>query len=106
MGVFESLQLAAMLAVPLGGGAIGLLLYRIRSLQGAIDRHDERLDAHGERLAGVEATKGEIGKVTGDLDTVHRRVDDLVGEVSTVKGQLAEISNNTRLIHEHLLARP
>ena len=103
MTIFEVLQLLALTAVPIVAGGLGLLTYRIRSIQEAIDRNDKRLDVHGERLASVEAQVGAIDHLRTDVKDVHGRVDEVLAEVHEVKGEMQGISNTVRLIERHLL---
>lgn len=112
MSLYESLQLLAMIAVPLFAGALGLVVYRVRSIQAAIERNDERLDEHGERLATLEATTGQVSELRDDVKDIHRRIDDVFGKVgdvdskvSTLEGQFIEAARLNKLIYEHLLER-
>lgn len=110
MSLFESLQLLAMVAVPIFAGAIGLIVYRIRAIQSAIDRNDARLDEHGERLATLEATTGQVSELRNDVKDIHRRINEVLGKVADVdskvsmlEGQFLEAARVNKLIHEHLL---
>ena len=112
MSLYEVLQLLAMIAVPLVGGALALVVYRIRSIQAAVDRNDERLDEHGERLATQEATTGQVAELRNDVKDIHRRIDDVLGKVADVdgkvsmlEGQFLEAARLNKLIYEHLLER-
>lgn len=105
MGVFEILQLVVLVSVPVGGGALGLLVYRIRALGTSIDDFDGRVDALGERVAALEAQQGIVKEVRDDVRDVHRRVDDVLANTSTLEGQMREISGQISVIHEHLLDR-
>lgn len=106
MTTFEVLQLLALVAVPIVAGGLGLIVYRIRSIQGALDRHDERVDEHGERLASVEAHLGAIDDLRTDVKDVHGRVDQVLAQVGEVKGEMQGVARTVRLIEQHLLDRP
>ena len=105
MSIYEALQLLALVAVPIVAGGLGLIVYRVRSLQNAIDRNDERLDGHAERLAALEAQVGVIAHLREDMNVVHRRVDEIHGKVSQLEGQVAELTKTSRLILEHLMQK-
>lgn len=105
MSIYESLQLLAMVAVPLVAGGLGLIVYRIRSIQTGIQRNDERLDAHAERVAAIEAKMGGIVDINDDVKIVHRRVDEVLATAKQMEGQVAEIGRSNRLILEHLIRK-
>lgn len=110
MTLYEALQLLAMFAVPIVAGGLALIVYRIRSIAIAIDRSDSRIDAHGERLATMEAQFGQVAELRHDVKDVHRRVDEVLGQigevankVSVLEGQLTELTRTNKLIQEHLM---
>ena len=110
MTLYEALQLLAMFAVPIVAGGLGLIVYRIRSIAASIDHADSRLDAHGERLATMEAQFGQVAELRDDVKDVHRRVDEVLGKVgdvgskvSVLEGQLTELTRTNKLIQEHLM---
>lgn len=112
MSLYEALQLLAMVAVPVVAGGLGLIVYRIRSIATSIDNADSRLDQHGERLAKIEATIGQVSELRNDVKDVHKRVDEVLGKVgdvdskvSVVEGQFAELTRTNKLIQEHLMAK-
>lgn len=103
LSMYESLQLLAMVAVPIVAGGLGLIVYRIRSIQGTLDRHDTRLDDHGERMASSTAELGQIAHLRTDIKDVHGRVDVVHGDVKEMKGQVSEVALNSQMILRHLL---
>ena len=103
LSMYESLQLLAMVAVPVVAGGLGLIVYRIRSIQNTLDRHDTRLDDHGEKLASTSAQIGQVANLRSDIKDVHGRVDVVYGDVKELRGQMSEVTRTNKMILEHLM---
>ena len=103
MSVYEIIQLLAFFAVPIGAGALGLLVYRIRAIQSSLDGADARLDLHGERLAALEAHHGAMEHLRGDVKGVHGRVDEVLADVREVKGTMHALDHTVRIIQRQMM---
>lgn len=74
---------------------------RISALE---DHVDTKIDGHADRIARLEQDARHMPS-HADLKSVHRRLDEVNGELKQLSGQFTAANNTLSLIHQHLLEK-
>lgn len=89
--------------------AVGVYVYAVNRHRvtneriGALESHvDERLDNHSDRLARLEQDARHAPSHE-DLKRLHRRLDEVSGELREMKGEFQGARRTLELIHQHML---
>lgn len=89
--------------------AVGLYVYAVNRHRvtneriSALESHvDERLDDHSDRLARLEQDARHAPS-HDDLKRLHKRLDDMNGELKEMRGEFYAVNRTLSMIHQHLL---
>ena len=105
MNWLDYLELGAYIAVPVAGWAIARASAMRTRMDDLARRCDERLDAHGERLATLEVQTGRISQLHGDISAVHDKINAVAQQTAQVDGRLQAMGATNQAILDALIQR-